>query len=1039
MKQTISNTFKRKSLLLAVVAVMSALPGQFVQAAEDVDAQLEEITVTGSRIRQTSGMVTPVPITAVTIEELASYEPDSTIAEQLDQLPQFFQTSSAQRGGVITGSSGGSFLNMRGIGSNRTLVLLDGSRVVPNDRTGVVNVDVFPTALVRNVEVVTGGASAAYGADALAGVVNFILDREFEGFKTNVSTGITEQGDGQNWNASVAGGFQLGDRLHLIGSLEGRRIHQIDRNMSAESGQWDSFQRWGHVTNPAWQTASSLPVGDPNRCVAAKRCAAGPQRLTLPDVHSTVSTPTGLITLPAAGATPASLLNRMTFLEDGSGVRPFVNGNVFLANPSAGLQSQSGGPEAYLADLSFNVGPFGNEVRQEALFTGFKFDATDRFNIHGDVIISNTESNTYDQPGIPHLQGGQANWQATIYSGNPFLPASVQQIMTAENRPFIRIDKLGQPMGISDFDSYESQHNQFSTWTANAGFDFDLNGNWQLSGYYQSGETDRTTIIYNETRIDRLFMAIDAVRDANGAIVCNVQKVNPTAAQLQAAVAGRTFNGQQTKPITRTSPVGGDNAIRDCAPLNILGAGKSSQAARDYVHDDRIAHTNVQQDFAELVLDGELFAGFGAGPVSVAGGLTWRDSSFRQYFETTSGDPLDGPPVNADALGIRGIPAGYTVSTSMFMFGGVPNISGEYDVWEMFGEVNIPVWESTSGNQRLEFNFAGRNSDYSRSGEIVSWKAGTSFQVLEDLRLRSTLSRDVREPSFAELFDQQGTAASVQDPAFTPAKSQQLTIVNGGNPNLSPEEADTTTIGVVYQPTFGNWLDGFQVSLDWYEIDIEGLIASLGAQRLVDDCFRGSTLACGYVERDPATNDVLRVSNIFLNINSATVSGVDAEVVYRMEPDFFSSEAENFSIRALIGYMGENSQVSLGAPKLEQAGGPGRPEWSSTVSATYGLGAFDLMLRANYFDSVLVNAIWNEGVEVDDNVTASSTVWNMGLGYNGETASGSTWRANFNVTNLFDREPPIIASFSTRFGSQTVSNDYDVFGRRYQVSFNYNF
>jgi outer membrane receptor protein involved in Fe transport len=103
------------------------------------------------------------------------------------------------------------------------------------------------------------------------------------------------------------------------------------------------------------------------------------------------------------------------------------------------------------------------------------------------------------------------------------------------------------------------------------------------------------------------------------------------------------------------------------------------------------------------------------------------------------------------------------------------------------------------------------------------------------------------------------------------------------------------------------------------------------------------------------------------------------------------------------------------------------------------MGPYSLMLRGRYFDSVLINNNWVEGVDVDDNVTASSTIWNLGLGYSGETANGSTWRATFNVTNLFDREPPIIASFSSRFGTQTVSNDYDVFGRRYQLSFNYDF
>jgi outer membrane receptor protein involved in Fe transport len=988
----------------------------FTQAAEE---NLEEIMVTGSRIRMTSGMQTPVPITTITTSELAQFEPENTIAEQLDQLPQFMQTGSAQRGGVITGTSGASSLNMRGLGGNRTLVLLDGRRVVPNDRTNVVNVDVFPTALMRNVEVVTGGASAAYGADALAGVVNFVLDREFEGLKISTSTGVTEEHDGQNWNASVAGGRQFGEKLHVIGSIEGRRIHQIDRDMSKASGQWDSFQRWGYVTNPAWISATATPNV--------------PRQITLPDVHSTVSSPTGLITVPG------SALNRTTFTSDGKNVRPFVNGDVVSISGPGSTQSQSGGPEAHIADLSFNVGPFGNEVQQESVFLGFQFDATDRLTFDGDLIVSNTESNTYNQPGIPHL--GTTTWQATIYQENPFLPQSVKDIMVSENnRQSIIISKMGQPVGVTDFDTNESFHNRYEMKTGSVGFNFDINGNWELSGSYQTGETDRTSIIYNEVRLDRLFMAIDAVRDpVTGAIVCNVKTKNPTAEQLAAAVAGKTYAGQQPDPITRISPVGGDRAIEDCVPLNIFGYGQNSQAAIDYISDDRIALTHVEQDFAEIVLDGVLYEGWGAGEISAAIGLTWRDSSFWQHFETTSGDPLDGPPLNAPDLGIRGIPAGYTgASTSMFMFGGVPNLTGDYDVTEVFTEVNVPLWRTDTG-QQLDLNVAGRSSDYSRSGEIVSWKTGLSFQVIEDLRLRGTVSRDVREPSFSELFDMQGTGGTVNDPLRGNA-STQITLVNGGNPNLAPEEADTTTIGLVYQPSFAAWAEGLQLSLDWYKIDVVGLIGSLGQQRIVDECLAGAAYLCDYVERDPALNNqITRVENIFLNINGAIVKGVDAEVVYNTDIDFFGGTEESLNLRALFGYMEENSQTNLGAAKLEQAGGPGRPTWTATIGGTYNIGPWGATLRGNYYDSVRVNNMWVEGVDVDDNTTASNTTWNASLNYSGETATGSTWRAGFNITNLFDREPPIIPSFSTRFGAQTVSNEYDVFGRRYQLSFNYDF
>jgi outer membrane cobalamin receptor len=170
----------RLSPLASAITLASGVPsflqGSYVQAQEPAtDTELEEITVTGTRIQRTSGFATPVPITAVTIEEIQSFKPGTTMADQLDQLPQFYQTQSAQRGGgALFGSAGGSYLDLRAMGPARTLILLDGARVTPADRNGTVNVDNFPTALLRSVEVVTGGASAAYGADALAGVTNFI-------------------------------------------------------------------------------------------------------------------------------------------------------------------------------------------------------------------------------------------------------------------------------------------------------------------------------------------------------------------------------------------------------------------------------------------------------------------------------------------------------------------------------------------------------------------------------------------------------------------------------------------------------------------------------------------------------------------------------------------------------------------------------------------------------------------------------------------------------------------------------------------------
>src|SRR5688572_27312849 len=241
--------FTKKLLGTAMAAVITGMTSSVIYAQEVPDEGLEEIQITGSRIRATTTMTQPTPVTAVTTTELQSLNPAATMAEQLDQLPQFFNTQTAQRGGGTFVGASGSFLNLRGMGANRTLVLLDGSRVIPADAGGSTNIDNFPTALMQRVDVITGGASAAYGADALAGVVNFVLDREFEGLKTRVSTGVSERMDGENYNISVAGGKAfMDDRLHFVGSVETRFIDQIN----ADRNRLDNWQDWGLVQNPAW-------------------------------------------------------------------------------------------------------------------------------------------------------------------------------------------------------------------------------------------------------------------------------------------------------------------------------------------------------------------------------------------------------------------------------------------------------------------------------------------------------------------------------------------------------------------------------------------------------------------------------------------------------------------------------------------------------------------------------------------------------------------------------------------------------------------
>jgi outer membrane receptor protein involved in Fe transport len=1036
---------------------IAALAGSPVYSAED--EVLQEVTITGSRIRQETGMTTPVPVTSVTTEDLKMSNPGASLVDQLDKLPQLFQTESAQRSsGALFGNAGGSYINLRGLGSQRTLVLLDGSRVVQDDRGGTVNIGVFPTALIKKVDIVTGGASAQYGADAVGGVVNFVLDRNFTGLKTSLSTGVTEVGDGFNHKASVAGGFKLGDKLHVVASAEYNHIDQILRDPT-ELGSW--FSRKGFVTNPAFVSAAATP--------------GVPIRLTLPNVISSLHSPTGRIdtayplsNVQSAAGVPFTLRNSV-FLDNGTGVRPFVSGAI--TSGSGGTQSMSGGPEFGPATAAFPGGPYGARVNEKSGFLGLKYDVNDKVSVFGHAMYGSSASDQVDQRGLPHLQD---IWFATIYSGNPYLPASVQQAMTAQNVGSFKMLKLGQFLGEDNWNDNEQPRNEHSMFTWSVGVEADLFADWHLRATWQRGRSHKFTAVYDELRVDRMFLALDAVTvtAANvgtsglpiGSITCNVKLTNPTPTQLAASVAGRLNKFGQ--PLL--SPVGLD-AISGCVPLNAFGQGNVSQAARDYLIGDKWGISNVHQDFAEALLTGKLFEGW-AGPVSAAIGATYRAEDFKQRAYP---DELErvGPPLNAPAIGIRGIPSGFTGgSPNVFQFSTVPPIQGDYDVKEVFAEVNVPVFKLDSG-QRLDADLAYRSSRYSNVGSVSAYKAGLDFTVYSDLRLRGTYSRDVREATFAERFDEQGSGGAVNDPNVTACRnlsgnpnaaagcSVQITSVAVGNPTLKPEKADTVTLGAVFRPSF---LDGLQMSVDYYNVNVDGAIGQLGFQRIVDDCFRNVTPAfCAYVERDATSQVIGRVKNPYLNVAKTTVKGVDYEAQYMLHPDFLESLPETLTFRAFASNILKRSNKSSDTAPLNRfdggfTAGVLYPKWKGTASLTYTFGNWDAQLTEEWISkskldttwidtaafaagNTLVNGVTKTAPDVDDNWLPNYFNTNARFGYRDETSSGHQWDVSLYVTNLLDKHPMVIPSYNSRTGSQSVSNNYDAYGRRYVLGVNFRY
>lgn len=1020
-KNEISRVPKLRELSLAVFAACSGMLVAATATAQDAAPTPEEITVTGSRIRQGTGMVTPTPVTAMTIDELTELNPGSTVAEQLDELPQFFATPTAQRGGnAISTTAGGSYLNLRGMGLNRTLVLVDGTRIAPADANGSVNIDNFPTALMQRVDVVTGGASAAYGADAVAGVVNFVLNREFEGLKTRLSTGITDESDGQNYNFSVAGGQGFLDgKLHLIGSVDIRDIEQIGPDRDRHS----NWQEWGLVRNPDWVSATATPDI--------------PQRITVPNVFGAQSSPQGLI----ISSTPGFAYRNWTFTDDGTGIRPYEFGDYLSltgVTPGGGaLNNQSGGPEYDYYQRATRRGVRGNDVAQRSLFFGLKYDVSDRLTIQTQSIVGRSESSFYNQPSNMAIAGTLYAW--TIYRENPYLPQQLAEEMDRLGMSSFQMTSTGVIDGPGLVNIYDNRGDRSIGDLAShtISFNFDINDNWNLNASYQRGKSKVETGILNVPRIDKFFLAMDAVvHPDTGEIVCNIAVRNPSAAELATFMEGKLLPSPLSPDgVPGDSPIGPLNPL-ECVPFNPFGIGNANQAAKDWIVDAQKKQYRVlDQDFAEFLVTGAVADGWGAGPVSLAAGLTWRDEKFTQVNFPDYGER---GLLNAPELGIRNIPSGFAGAgnRSLHPFSAIGVGDGDRSVWEWFAEVNVPIWEWGSG-QRLVSTLAYRSSDYKRAGVQDSWKIGLDAQLTQSLRWRVTKSSDIREPNFAEIFLTGTGGGSVVDRFRNNEQNNALTVLATSNPTLGAEVGDTLTTGFVWQPRFA---EGLQMSVDWYDINLSGAVAAYGAQRIVDDCFAtGAASACDLIQRiattDGSLGPISRILNQNINADMARTRGVDVEVAYTAEPNLFGRQSESFTIRSLVGRLSENSTTTAAGTTQDLAGSQTRPQYSGIVTGNYNVGRWGFMVQTSYYDSVMNNSTWVEGLDIDDNWVASQTTVNFATSYRGELGNGAQWRAAFNITNLLDEEPSIVANAT----GQTTVLGHDTLGRRYQLSLNVDF
>jgi outer membrane receptor protein involved in Fe transport len=973
---------------LAAVAAASLWSGT-AQGQDPLVAQsdAEEITVTGSRLRR-DGMSTPTPVTALDIGEMRQMAP-TLLMDSLDQLPQFRDNQLSQTGSIFVSGGGSNAVNLRGIGSNRTLVLLNGRRLVPGQTAGTVDVAILPTALIQRVEVVTGGASAAYGSDAISGVTNFILDTEFEGARANLQTGMTDRHDHRHYQVEFAAGAAIGERGHLIGSVD---YYDADGVMGYEGRDWGA-DGWALFTHPT--------------------SATRPQRFYAPDGRSRVITSGGLI--------PSGALGGTQFI-DGNPV-PLGTGSQIIGTAQIG----GGGP-----DLNQQWAGLRPADKRHSTFLHYKHDFTESKTGYIQLM-----QGVHENTSLPSPTGMAPGWGMTIFRENPYIPATIAQ----------RMDTLGLasfPYNRVFEDLAPSRSLEDTTTTLTFGFDGEIGNDLFLSAYYQMGQNDEIAD-YSENgllvRTDRLYRALDSIVDpATGRIACRANL--PAFGGLTPA---------QEAQLTKINVLGhrvfaDPESNRGCIPFDPFATHLPPEVI-DYVTGGIFHDQELTQDVLELTLQTDIGEDRPQGAISIGGGISYREE---EVYQDAFGSPDDprrlqdfGVFNTVDGLPIRGLP-GFVRDRGIFVTGN-PNsqgpIEGQFDVWEVFGESIIPiVGDADSG---VELHLAARYAEYSGSGGVWAGKIGGDWRINPQVRLRGTVSRDTRAGTLSERFDTQGAGANIalgQDPIL-PTETYIAGLTQGGNPEIRPELADTTTVGVVWTP---NWEQDFNFSLDFYSIEIQDAIAQLGTQEILDRCYlQGAQEICALISRnDTGTPFIRQIFNVFINIAETKTSGIDVEASYRKNDiRIFGGGDESIGVRFFANYLDEVSSQFVGVVPLNEAGELAYPEWLATGSFTYTNGPFSANWQTRYRDSTIREMLWVEGRDIADNSVSGRTYTNVNLSYDLEWGT-ATGQAYFYVGNLFDKDPPMVpgaVGATTGTAAFTDNNRFDTLGRTYSLGVRFEF
>lgn len=966
-------------------------------AAAEGPAQIADIVVTGSRITS-SGFAAPTPTQVIGAADIAKLS-QPNIFNAITQLPSL-QGSTGRAtsvGSTSSGIQGLSSFSLRGLGAIRTLTLLDGQRFVGANYSGVPDVSQFPQLLVERVDVVNGGASASYGSDAVGGVVNFVTNKRFKGFKANIQAGITDYGDDKGVTAQAAwGGSFMDDRLHVAVAGEYGYQGGVPNPgfgiVGANGRNWynsPAFVQTGTTNTPAGQ----------------------PRIFYIQNAQQYQYSKYGLITSgPLQGIAFGANGQPYQFQYGSNGV-PTGTGAVTNCTPSFCSGGDTSGVVGAGTSLASKLERFNAYTR-----VGYDFapDNEIYFTFNASRVKSENSPNPgYAQQANLTIQCGLANVNA-----NPFLPASIQQACTNNN---ITSFQYGSALAqLGDFIRVVPIRTSLRGVIGAAGKFEALGTGWSYDAYYEYGHNYTNLNVYNMLNLSRFRAAYQAVRLPDGTIGCS-------------SAAARASG---------------------CVALNIIGDGGVTEAALNYVKPKigPYQHTWSSQNAAALNINGQPFETW-AGAVSVAFGYEYR----REWYKTKA-DPY-GNGVTADNPNTADYPVDATQNTTTggnWYAGNYKNGSGQYNVNEGYIELDVPISnEDMIGRMNLNGGF--RRTRYSTSGWINSWKIGGTWDTpLKGIRLRAVTSRDVRAPNLSELFRTptfaNATYLDTRAPGTSPTAGQFVQAPSNtiGNTALKPETSRNTTGGVVFNGAQAGFLPGFNASFDYYDIKVKGIITPFTGQSAINQCFQQNiTQFCSSFNLDIAKGPLFVNEQLF-NFAKVRTNGFDIEASYR-RPLSGVGLPGSFTIRGLATRTLHYTETSglPGTIPTEQAGNNrgNTPKWKVFGIQSWDTDTFSLSLTERWFSDGVYS---NEYIEctpgscpatdptgntstINTNKMKGAFYLDLGGSYN----VTKFLTAYFKVDNTFNKAPEPSPQNGVTYGFNPAL--YDVLGRTYRVGMRVNF